>query len=261
MATSVNFSTIGFLNDQWPLSEINWATYFSPAVPDGIIAGIDSELAVDATSTGMNVRVQPGECRIRSHRGALSANATVDIAASHKTYPRIDLIVARVTYGNPSTMVITSKKGTPAANPVCPTVTQTAGSVWEIPLAEVYIPSKAVTISADNVTDRRYVYQTSGTAAISFSGETLTVANDWEYRSSDESISNLTIALPAADPSGIWMCAVNFTADETFSGVAFTRGGSTYAIKAADNLTYQDTRYNLIIWWDGAYFWCGAKTA
>lgn len=260
MTASLDFSNYGFFDRHEPLTQVNWASYFAPVVPDGVIAGIDDELLVDANSTGMKVRIHAGECRVRSHRGALASLGEVDIPQASSN-PRIDLVVVRVTYGSPSTMVITSIKGTPAANPVCPTVTQTAGDVWEIPLAEVLVPKNAVTISADNVTDRRYIYQMSGTAAAGFSGETLTVANDWEYRSQDAALDSLTITLPAANPSGIWMCSVNFTASAEFTGVEFTRGGEDYDIKTTDSLVYQNTRYNLVLWWDGAYFWCGSKAA
>lgn len=259
MATSINFSNYGFFDEHEPLTQVNWASYFSPVVPDGVIAGIGDELLVDANSTGMKVRVHSGECRVRSHRGELSLLSEVDIPAASNN-PRIDLVVARVTYDNAS-MIITSIKGTPAANPVCPQVTQNAGNVWEIPLAEVLVPKNAMTISAENVTDRRYIYQMSGTSAISFSGETLAVANDWEYRSQETEIDSLTISLPTADPAGIWMCSVNFTSSDEFEGVSFVRGGESYEIKTTDSLVYKGSRYNLIIWWDGAYFWVGAKAS
>lgn len=259
MAASVNFTTKGFFNGVWPLSHLNWASYFAPTVQDGVIAGVGGELVVDATSTGMNVRIQTGECRVHSHRGSLESISTIDISAAHATYNRIDLVVARVTYSASPTMVITTRKGTAAANPVCPSPVQTAGSTWEIPLAEVFVAKGAVTIAATDVTDRRYVYNTSGNAAISFSGTTLRVENDWEYRNNGE-VDSLTITLPA-EPSDTFICGVCFSASADFSGVTFMRGSTEYSIKTTDNLTYQGTRYNLVIWWDGAYYWCGAKAA
>lgn len=257
MASSVSFSTIGFFNNQWPLTQVNWASYFSPMIPDGVIAGIDDELEVYASSSGMYVYVKPGECRARSHRGALDEITALDIAAADASHPRIDLVVARVTYGSPSAMTIAVKTGTPAATPSCPTVTQTAGSVWEIPLAEVYVAANAATIAAADVTDRRYVYHSSGSAATSFSGTSLTVANDWEYRN-DTEIGSLAIELPAS-PSNVFICGVCFTASSSFTGVTFTQGGNAYTVKTTDGLNFKSVRYNMVIWWDGSYFWCSAR--
>lgn len=256
---SVPFSTIGFLNDQWPLTQTNWAAYFSPTIQDGIIAGIGDELQVFASSSGMYAQAKTGECRVRSHRGELTQQISVDIAAADVTYPRIDLVVARVTYGSPASMVITTKQGTPAADPVAPAVTQVSGSVWEIPLAEVTVGAGVVTIAPDAVRDRRFVYQTGGSAAIAFSGTALTVANDWEYRN-DTEIDSLTITLPDS-PSATFICSVCFSASAAFTGVTFTRGGEAYAVKTTDMLNNVSARYNLSIWWDGAYFWCAAKSA
>ena len=209
MSSSIDFATKGFFNSILPLNQTNWADYFSPVIPDGIIAGIGNELQVYANTSGMYVYVKTGECRVRSHRGVLAEEGALDIAAADTTYDRKDLIVVRVTYGSPSTMVIAVKTGTPALTPAAPALTQTAGSVWEIPLAEVTVDANAATIAPEKVTDRRYVYQNSGAAAITFSGISLTVANDWEYRAASE-IDSLTINLPA-NPSPVFICGAPTT--------------------------------------------------
>lgn len=252
-----SFDTYGFFEDIWPLDQTNWASYFGPVTPDGVLAGIGDELKVYADSTGMSVHVMPGECRVRSHRGALDTEVDVTITASDPSYDRIDLIVARVTYGAPSTMEITVKTGTPAQTPVCPAITQTPASVWEIPLAQVLVTAGAVTIAAGDVTDRRFTYIIGGAAAIDFTGESLVAANDWEYRNSTE-INSLEIELPQT-PGDIFICSVCFTASASFTGVTFSRNGAAYTVKTTDGLNFKSVRYNLIIWWDGAYFWCGAR--
>ena len=259
MASYVNFNTLGPFDSILPLNQVNWASYFSPSIPDGVIAGLDDELKVYANSSGMVVYVKSGECRARTHRGVLSALATLDIAASDLTYDRIDLVVARVTYGNPSTMVIAVKTGVPAASPAVPALTQTAGDCWEIPLASVSVASGAVTIAAVDVTDLRFVYQAGGTAVRAFSAATLAVANDYEYRNGIE-MDSLEVVLPADDPTGVWMCSICFSSSASFTGLTFSRNGTTYTPKASgDPLTLISKRYSVMLWWDGLDFWSAAK--
>ena len=260
MPSTVNFDSYGFFNNVLPLTQTNWANYFAPSIPDGVISGIGGEMEVYANSSGMHVYVRSGECRARSHRGALSAEITIDIAAASATKPRIDLVVARVTYGNPSTMVVAVKTGTAATTPSAPSVTQTAGDVWEIPLAEVYVAAAVVTITADNVTDRRFVYKQGNDSVTAFSGTAVTVKNDVEYRN-DTAISSLEITLPDS-PSDIFITGIAFSSGSSYSGTTFKRNGSAYTPKLiGDSVSMSSRRYALSIWWDGLYFWCAAKAA
>ncbi|MBQ6508083.1 MAG: hypothetical protein IJI07_01295 [Flexilinea sp.] len=261
MANSVAFDPYGFFNQKWPLNQVNWAAYFSPTIPDGIMSGIGNEMEVYANSSGMNVRVKTGECRVRSHRGLISAETALDIEAADATYNRYDLVVARVTYGSPSTMVVTVKTGTANAAPEVPALTQTAGDVWEIPLAVVSVTAAAVTIAATDVTDKRFVYKTGNDAVLIFAGTSLSVKNDIDHRSSETSIGSLAITLPD-NPPDTFITGVCFDSASSFSGVTFTKGGTTYYPKLVGAaLTLASKRYNLTIWWDGAYYWCSTEAA
>lgn len=163
---SVSFDEFGFFNNTWELNQVNWAKMFSPLVSDGVMAGIGGELQVYADSAGMTVHIRPGECRVRGHRGSLETNVNLSIATADSVNPRIDLVVARVTYGNPSSMVLDVLTGTPAEEPTVPEVTQTAGDVWEIPLAAVKVPANSTTVAAGDVSDYRYVYSGGGVGAV-----------------------------------------------------------------------------------------------
>lgn len=259
MPTSIAFNPFGFFNGQMPLNQTNWAAYFSPTIPDGVIAGIGDEMEVYGNSTGMTVYVKTGECRVRSHRGVLSTVSSLDIEAADATYDRYDLVVARVTYESPSTMEVTVKTGTANATPEIPEVTQTAGDVWEIPLAVVTVGAGVQTIADTDVTDKRFVYANEGMAPITFSGETLSVEN-YRYYRNETQISGLEITLPDS-PSDIWKCSVDFYASSSFSGVTFVKGGETPTILTDDDLALQSTRYHLDILWMGAYYWIIAHTA
>ena len=254
MANYANFTQAGFFNSIVPLNQTNWANYFSGSIQDGVLAGVLNELEVTANSSGMVVQVNTGECRCRSHRGYLSTAVTLDIAAADLTYDRKDLVVARVTYGNPSEMVIAVKTGTPAASPSEPTLTQVAGDVWEVRLALIDVPAGAVTITASNVRDRRYVYTKDGDLyATSFTGTSVTVKNSRHYRNST-AIGSLAITLPKY-PSNVWRCEVDFVANSSFSGITFavTDGGTPTIITDGD-LTLRSTNYHLEILWNGQYY-------
>ena len=257
MASELNFDSYGFLDNVWDLNQSNWSDYFYPSIPDGVIAGIGNEMAPYGNSSGMVVYVSSGECRIRSHRGALTAAKSLTIAAASSANPRIDLVVARVNYLT-STITIAVKTGTPAASPVAPTPTQTAGSTWEIPIAQVAVAKNAATIAASDVTDLRTVYHAEGIVK-TFSATSLTVENGIEYRCSS-GINSLAVTLPQSDPSAVWMTSVNFSSSAAFTSVTFTRNGSSYSPKVVgDVLNLKSRRYNMSIWWDGSFFWVASK--
>lgn len=257
MASELNFDSFGFLDNVWDLNQTNWSDYFWPSIPDGVIAGIGSEMSVYANSSGMVVYVRSGECRVRSHRGALTAEKSLTIAAADATNPRYDLVVARVNYLT-STISIAVKTGTPSATPTAPSVTQSAGNTWEIPLARVTVAANAVTIAATSVMDLRNIIRAGGYVR-NFSGTSLAVENSKEYRQAD-AINSLTISLPPMDSADVWMCSVNFTSSASFTSVSFLRFGISYSPKiVGDTLNLKSRRYNLSIWWDGSFFWVASK--
>lgn len=260
MPSTINFNQYGFFNSIQPLNQTNWANYFAPTIPDGIISGIGDEMQVYANSSGMVAYVRTGECRVRSHRGEINTLAPLEIAAADPSLPRRDLIVVRVTYGKPSTMVLTVKNGNPAAVPQIPGVTQSAGDVWEIPLAEVYVRKGAVTINAVDITDRRFVYKTGNDSVYDFTGTTVSCSNDIEYRNAN-AIDSLEITLPE-NPNNTFITGVNFTTSASYTGVTFKKGTTAYSPKlVGDPTTIKSYRYNLVIWWDSGYakYWCASK--
>ena len=257
MASELNFDSFGFLDDVWDVNQSNWSDYFYPSIPDGVIAGVGNEMLPYGNSSGMVVYISSGECRIRSHRGSLSATKSLTIAAASSSNPRIDLVVARVNYLT-SSISIAVKTGTPASTPVAPTATQSAGSTWEIPLAQVAVAKNAVTIAAADVTDLRTVYHAEGIVK-TFSSTSLAVVNGIEYRCSSE-IDSLAITLPQSNLPTVWMTSINFSSSASFTSVTFTRNGSSYSPKVVgDTLNLKSRRYNMSIWWDGSYFWVAAK--
>lgn len=93
-----------------------------------------------------------------------------------------------------------------------------------------------------------------------FSADTLTPESGYVYRSSKAAgHGSLTVTLPAS-PAEDFIFEINFNSTAAFTGVNFRRNGAGYDVKlAGDKLTNKSKRYNLIVWWDGLYFWCCSK--
>lgn len=123
------------------------ATKHAPDAPD--------ELEVYADSTGMQVKVRPGQAWVRAVWGEITATTTLPIAAAPTAAgtDRIDLVVVRADLEN-ETMELAVVEGTPSTTPEPPTPTTTA-NLWEIPLAQVFVEEDSTTVAAADVTDER----------------------------------------------------------------------------------------------------------
>ena len=153
------FDTFSYFDgtEMIPVTQITWSDYWRGIVPDGIVAKYQNEMRVYGNSTGMVVYVESGACMVDNHRGVVSSEKQINIATADLNRPRIDVIVARVVYGNEneSYMELDVLTGTPEASPVAPEITQSTGSTYEIKLAEVMVEAGAYTIKASDVTDCR----------------------------------------------------------------------------------------------------------
>lgn len=166
-----------WFNGVGDVDHTNWGAYWAPLISNGVLGDLRNKMLVTGNSSGMFVYVDTGECMIYGVRGIVETQAVLAVAAAHSTYPRIDLVVARAVFLNEgeSYVELDIKTGTPAASPTAPALTQTAAQTWEIPLAEVAVAAGAVTITAENVTDKR-----TWAAASGFRQATVTIAvADW----------------------------------------------------------------------------------
>ena len=143
-----------------PVTQVTWADYWRGVVPDGVVGQYLDEMRPYGNSTGMYVYISAGACFADNHRGNLAAAKQLSVAAAHETRPRIDTVVARVSYGNEneSYMELDILEGTPDIEPVAPEITQSTGGIYEIKLAEVTVIAGAITITAEDVTDCRNVF-------------------------------------------------------------------------------------------------------
>lgn len=82
-----------------------------------------------------------------------TATVSKTIAANASGNPRIDTIVVRVDYAL-QTGRITVIQGTPAASPSAPSLTQSAGIMWDIPLADIAVANGFVSLAQSAITPR-----------------------------------------------------------------------------------------------------------
>lgn len=130
-----------------------------PSEDNTLLGAYTSDFKVYADSSGMQVKVNQGRAAIKGHfvkiadSAAPSGYITETITAADATNPRIDVVVIQLDRSG-NTAVTSVKAGTPAATPAVPSLTQTA-TLWEFPLAEVYVGAGVTTIADGKVKDRR----------------------------------------------------------------------------------------------------------
>lgn len=134
--------------------ENQWAKMARLWRSDGVIRTLANDLAVSGDSSGMNVKIATGSAWIKGGYYENDAIITLAIDASHATLHRYDRIIVRIDW-IANTIAAAVVKGTPGASPSVPALTQTFGTLWEIPLAIVYIAATVTVINAAGVTDAR----------------------------------------------------------------------------------------------------------
>lgn len=138
--------------------ESSWAKMARYWHGDGVLIGNGDNLKVYADSTGMQVKVKSGAAWLHGHYFESDAEETVAIDAADATNPRIDRVVLELSWTS-DLIDIVVVKGTAAASPSAPALTQSS-TIWQIPLAQVWVPASAATITAYDVMDER-VYDAS----------------------------------------------------------------------------------------------------
>lgn len=126
--------------------------YFDGLVSNGVYESVGGALQVMA-STGMTVNVQTGRAIINSKWLNNDAVLTLNITQAHAVLNRYTAVVVRLDIVN-RTISITTKDGTPATNPVQPTMSNTSTMV-ELCLAMIYVGAGVTSITQANIADMR----------------------------------------------------------------------------------------------------------
>jgi len=106
-----------------------------------------------AIAPNMSVNVGTGMAVVNGTFVEATAINNLVIGANVSGLTRIDTVVIHLDYVA-QTAVVQVNQGTPAGSPVPPTLIQSAGVTWEIPLADVTVANGAATITTANITPR-----------------------------------------------------------------------------------------------------------
>lgn len=126
--------------------------YLDKLVGNGVFPNPSTNLQVMADS-GMGIIVKAGQGWIDGHKIINTADMPLTVADSEVLLNRIDRVIFYVDYSNRN-MGIEILQGTPATNPVAPTLTRTE-SRKEYCLATITINNQATSITQANITDTR----------------------------------------------------------------------------------------------------------
>lgn len=126
----------------------------------GVVLGTGSEATqLDAlqvtqnSPAGMSVLLNIGAAMVDGTEYWNDSALTLAIAANGSGNSRIDTIVLRKSWTSQTVRAFVLA-GTPAGSPVPPTLTQSAGVTWEIPIADILVANGAVSITTTVVTSR-----------------------------------------------------------------------------------------------------------
>lgn len=148
-----------------PYSSEDWATIWKYMVGVGASrANVGPMLSSGAQpNNGLKVQAQsPAAAAVDVLEGSAlvagrlylnTATVALTIAANASGNPRIDTVILRADYAL-QTIVLAVLQGTPAGSPTPPSLTQTIGTLYEIPLANVAVANAFVSISDSNITPR-----------------------------------------------------------------------------------------------------------
>lgn len=131
----------------------------------GPIISTPGLLVTQTTPASDNVSVGVGTALV--HGSFYKNDATVNVAidANSSGNPRIDTIILEKSWIT-QTVRIGILKGTPAGSPVAPTLTQTAGSLWQIPLADIAVADSFTTITSSDITVRSNYYPSTSDSLV-----------------------------------------------------------------------------------------------
>ena len=128
-----------------------YANFFS----NGVFMDDGTSLQVVSATGGMNVYVKAGTCHVNGAFGVETEQRTLQLDAASASLDRIDTIVARLDLAiEARSLDLYVVKGTPAADPVRPNLTRNE-TVWELGLADVYLPKGMANISQGRISDTR----------------------------------------------------------------------------------------------------------
>ena len=129
-----------------------WATNFQETGVQGSPTG--TELGITVTGSDLNLTVAAGQAFIRGHYYINTSDLVLPVTSAGVN-TRIDIVVVEL---DPEANTIVTKivsGEAVAADPVAPTLTQSATGIYQLPIATLTIPTSTVVITAGMLVDTR----------------------------------------------------------------------------------------------------------
>lgn len=155
------------MGDAGPYSDAQWQTLYKAIIGFGAGRADNGVFLMSGTTPNDGLKVQAqagptssvdvllGAALVQGIAYLSSATVAFTPAANASGNPRIDTIILRADYAL-QTVRLALLQGTPAASPVAATLTQSAGIMWEIPLADILLASGFTTIAQSLISPRRF---------------------------------------------------------------------------------------------------------
>lgn len=152
--------------DAGPYSDTDWQELYQAIIGfganranNGVILMSGAEPAdglkvTENSPNAANVLVASGAALVQGIAYLNDDTETLAIAANASGNARIDTVVLQADYAL-QTVRLAVLTGTPAASPVAPSLTQSAGVLWEIPIANIAVANGFTTIANSNITQRQ----------------------------------------------------------------------------------------------------------
>lgn len=122
------------------------------------VSAAGTDFLVTADGTDMTVTVAPGAGHVEGVVFKESEQRTLQIQAADSNNDRIDTVVLRLDEVN-RVVDLYVVKGTASASPVHPNLTRPsegeAGDIYELGIADIYVPKTGTTITQERITDTR----------------------------------------------------------------------------------------------------------
>lgn len=162
------FDSLSVDNPDRAADSSQFAAYMATFISDGVIVSGKyalNQLQVKQTeSASMQITVDKGSVIIGGRRYFQDAIRTLTVQAADASLDRIDRVVARLNlnqeYRNIDLYIL---KGDATSNPAPPALTRN-NIIYEMCLAELYVPANVTTITGERITDTRLNSEICGSA-------------------------------------------------------------------------------------------------
>lgn len=194
-------------------TQSHWETIFRKLLDEGVLEGIDSELAVSGDASPLSVAAGAAVVDGHVYYNNAAANVAVSTPSIGTTGHRV-VIQADWTAQTARIALLSSSDG--VATP--PAVTQNSGSVYEISLATLTITTGGVITVTD---DRSFIHYSTRVSAAMIDDDAVTTAKIADANVTTAKIADLAVQTAKIQNSGITtgkIADANVTTDKIADG-------------------------------------------